>query len=275
MKSLAPVRPAGYRFSPESIVQVRTKLGLSQGNMAAELGIPANTLSRWENGTTTPDADSLAAIYSLAVSKGVTPQFFQRRPNAMQKQTRDSLFVFWDFQNLPVSAEEVLQRDKWIRDELDRRCTTVTHKVFKVFARSMSFAPFLHDEAIELLDNAGWRIWEDSEDLDEDIIQQCRSDCGQDPEGTILVLVTRDGDYRELIDDMRNKGVRVYLMAPQDAGRKLVSAVGEKRWIKWTQVQSRGFNRLAGTKSGGLPNLGKPAAVQTLLPRRTILPRTP
>ena len=264
---MAPVRPAGYRFSPESIAQVRTKLGLSQTNMAAALGIPPNTLSRWENGTTTPDADSLAAIYSLAVSKGVTPQFFQRRPNAMQKQARDSLFVFWDFQNLPVSAGEVLQRDKWIRDELDRRCTTVTHKVFKAFARSMSFALFMPDGAIELLDNAGWRIWKDSEDLDEDIIQQCRSDCGQDPEGTILVLATRTGNYRELIDDMRSKGVRVYLMAPQDVSRKLVSAVGEKRWIKWTQVQPRGLNRLARTKSDGLSNLGEPAALRTLLPR--------
>ena len=76
---MAPVKPGRFKFDPGSIVQVRKHLGLSQKKLAALLGVPANTLSRWETGATTPDADSLAAIYSVAAQHGMSAQLFHRR----------------------------------------------------------------------------------------------------------------------------------------------------------------------------------------------------
>ena len=55
---------------------MRQTLGLSQSAMAAMLDLPKNTVSRWERGETTPDAESLAAVYSLGMEKGVAPNFF-------------------------------------------------------------------------------------------------------------------------------------------------------------------------------------------------------
>ena len=79
---MAPVKPGRFKFDPGSIAQVRNRLGLSQKKLAALLGIPPNTLSRWETGATTPDADSLAAIYSVAAKHGMSTQFFRKRKKA-------------------------------------------------------------------------------------------------------------------------------------------------------------------------------------------------
>ena len=69
--------------------------------------------------------------------------------------------------------------------------------------------------------------------MDEELIDQARSDAGQDPKATILVLITRDEQFIDLIDEMHKKGVRVYLIAPRDADDDLIEEVGRKRWIEW------------------------------------------
>ena len=70
------MRP-NYRFSPNSLIGLRRTLAITQAEMASRLGVPANTVSRWETGATVPDADSLAAIYSVAMEHQVQPNFFQ------------------------------------------------------------------------------------------------------------------------------------------------------------------------------------------------------
>ena len=81
-----PVNPDDfeYRFSPESLVEIRERLGLSQAKLAERLKVPVNTLSRWERSDTTPDANALAAIHSIAVKGGLKPEFFQRSTNRAQ-----------------------------------------------------------------------------------------------------------------------------------------------------------------------------------------------
>ena len=81
-----PVNPNDfeYRFSPESLVEIRERLGLSQAKLAERLKVPVNTLSRWERSDTTPDANALAAIHSIAVKGGLKPEFFQRSTNMAQ-----------------------------------------------------------------------------------------------------------------------------------------------------------------------------------------------
>jgi transcriptional regulator with XRE-family HTH domain len=77
---MAPIKQGLYEFKKDTLIEIRKELGVSQGKMAELLGVPANTLSRWETGATIPDAGSLASIYSLARDHGIdTPSFFGMR----------------------------------------------------------------------------------------------------------------------------------------------------------------------------------------------------
>ena len=106
---MAPVKAGKYEFRPDSLVKIREKLGIKQLKMAEMLGVPANTVSRWETGATSPDAESLAAIYSAAMDRGITPDFFQRRrPAARQAKAPSRLLVMWDFQKLGGTSEQVI-----------------------------------------------------------------------------------------------------------------------------------------------------------------------
>lgn len=226
---MAPVKQKQYRFSPESIVELRKKLGLSQAGLARALGVPSNTVSRWENDATTPDAASLAAIHSVAMERGITPSFFKKRKKQPMKRTR--LLVVWDFPNLAAHVQHVPDIDTWLRAECDKRFPATNQRTFKAFVGATSgFGQF--DPADTLLDR-GWKVWEEEEDedLDETIIDHCKSDCGQDPLSTTLVLVTRDGEYAEMIEELKGQGVRVYLIG-FGCSQELATAVGEKRLIE-------------------------------------------
>ena len=103
-----PVNPGDfeYRFSPSSLLEIREQLGLSQTNLAERLGLPVNTISRWERSETTPDANALAAIYSIAIKDGAEPGFFQRSmnmtQNPRQRVTSDCLEIIKGTKGKPV-----------------------------------------------------------------------------------------------------------------------------------------------------------------------------
>ena len=150
---MAPVKPGRFEFDPGSIAQVRTRLGLNQKKLAALLSVPANTLSRWETGATTPDADSLAAIYSVAAQHGMSAQFFRRRGKmAKASKSRTRLLVFWDFQTLPMSASYVRKADEAIRQELGARFPAVSDSSFKAFSYPSD------SQATDELLGLGWRV---------------------------------------------------------------------------------------------------------------------
>jgi hypothetical protein len=89
--------------------------------------------------------------------------------------------------------------------------------------------------AEDRLENEGFRAWDDHGDIDDNLIAQCRSDCGRDPEVTVLVLVAGDGDYSDLVEEMAGKGVDVYVWAPEEAGDNLRDAVDADHWIPWKE----------------------------------------
>ena len=225
---MAPIKAGKYEYRPETLAGLRAQLSLKQAKMAELLGIPANTLSRWETGATTPDAEALASIYSLAMERGVTPNFFKRRrPDSKPSTGRSTLLVMWDFQNLGVSARQVASLNSTIRAELNGRFSSASHRLFKAFARPDQ------SSASDALQQIGWRVWEDDVDIDEEIIAQAKSDCGQDPSDTILVLIAQDGDYVELIKELRDHKVEVYLVTRQQGfSQRLAQAVPKKRWMK-------------------------------------------
>ncbi len=59
------------REIPEVLRQLRTKLGLTQDDLAARLGVAFTTLNRWENGRTTPRGKAMQAISELVTDVGL------------------------------------------------------------------------------------------------------------------------------------------------------------------------------------------------------------
>lgn len=227
---MAPAKQQNYRFSPQSIVELRKRLGLSQAALARSIGVPPNTLSRWEIGATTPDASSLAAIHSVAMESGITPSFFRKRKGKKQTAKRTRLLVVWDFENLTALEHYVPNIDAWVREECDKRFPKTTQRTFKAFVRASRWNLAIGNMT-EKLDDLGWEVWEESDEVDEEIIHHSKSDCGHEPLRTILVLMTRDGDYVEMIGELKAKGVIVYLLGVE-FGQDLVTTVGKKRLIE-------------------------------------------
>lgn len=221
---MTPLKPGRFTFNPNSIKEVRDKLNLSQEQLAQKMGVAKTAVSRWEQGKVKPDAESLAAIYSVAMENRFEPKFF-KESESNSRQGRSRLIVAWDFQNLSLMWNEIPEKSEWIKKELTRRFPTTNYALYKVFA-----SPF-HSAATNVLSKTGWRVQEYSHDIDEELDSQSWSDCNQVPKDTIFVLITRDGDFTDLIEDLRNKGVRVYLMAPDNSNQNLIKAVGEKRRI--------------------------------------------
>lgn len=227
---MVPTRGGRYEYRPDSIVALRKQLGHTQAQMAKQLGIPANTLSRWETGATTPDAESLAALYSLGAARGAPPQFFRRRQLAPKpRKGRSRLVVMWDLQNAAVAARRAAERDSAIRGELDRRFSGSSHRLFKVYSTPSQ------ERVTDVLADRGWRVWEDDTDMDGELIVQARSDCGHEPEDTTFVLIANDGDYRDLIGDLKKQGVAVHVLAlGQSHSKRFAGAVGKEGLINVT-----------------------------------------
>ena len=113
-----PVKPGDfeYQFAPGSLLETRERLGLSQAKLAERLDVPVNTISRWERSQTTPDANALAAIFSIAASDGLAPEFFQRRPNMAQNPRQrveaDCLEIIKGTKGKPVKTADLGQSFK-------------------------------------------------------------------------------------------------------------------------------------------------------------------
>ena len=144
----------------------------------------------------------------------------------MTSGRRNRRMVALDFQNLGVAAGDVKVMDTRIMNEIGRVAPSTNHEVFRAYCRPDQQA------AITELERLHWRIQSNRADLDGSIIQQCRSYCGQDPDATVLLICSKDGDFVDLVEEMRDWGVLVYVMGPSDASRRLVQAAGSG-WIRW------------------------------------------
>ena len=240
---MVPLRQGDYVFRRQSIPELRQKLGISQAQMAERLGVPKNTVSRWEreNEPTTPDADFLAAIYSLGKEKGITPEFFaprkQRAAPIKQEpaQVRDYAIVYWDFASVTpantyyveAQASGVDLCDRFIRNEARKRAPKATRYLFKAFSHTR------HATMTDRLSD--WRIWEDDVDWTDRISKDVHSDTGQNPQASVVFLATANTNFVSLIRGLRSMHVMVYLVAPAGVSTQLVEAVGKRRWIRMPQ----------------------------------------
>ena len=202
---MAPVKAGKYEYRPASLVHLRKKVGYTQTQMAKILGVPSNTLSRWETGTTTPDAESLAAIYSVGVQNGATPNFFHKRKSVPKTpKTRTRLVVMWDLRRYMALPAKAGHDAQMIRQTVRNACPKASSLLYKAFVPS--HLPLVAD-AIQSL---GWRVWDpDAEDIHDEIVRHARSDGGQEPQITTLILITQVGGFEEIIQELSESNVDV------------------------------------------------------------------
>lgn len=218
---MTPIKQGRYEYRPSSLIHLRQRLSLKQKKMAELLEVPANTLSRWENGATTPDAESLAAIYSLAKEHGVTAEFFQPRKSQRKTQKQGTrLLVMWDLNGMAFPLLQLEELDIWIKDLKQTRFGTPTREWFKVFAN-----PSQSSET-DKLSGLNWDVWEYAKDIEKELISQAKSDCGQAPEETVFVLIGRNDTYADLLKELMEWGVDACLIeSNNDYGMGLINKV--------------------------------------------------
>ncbi|MDE2765589.1 MAG: helix-turn-helix transcriptional regulator [Chloroflexota bacterium] len=223
---MVPVTPGAFVFDPGALVKVRSALGLSQAQMAARLGVPQNTVSRWETGTTTPDAHSLAAFYSVAQEEELVVNLFVKNKKQKKTPLPTRVVCYLDLATLGLQAYEAELVHSYVRKVIEQHVPTATGLVLKVFPALGR--PYVTSAFVDL----GWREQRSREEM----LNQARSDIGQPTHTTIAVLITADDGVVGLIEDLRDNGKKVYALTPLygplgNQIARLSHAVGEKRHL--------------------------------------------
>ena len=175
------------------------------------------------------------------------PEFFKNTGN---KGGRSRLIVSWDYQNWSPKANDLKETSGLIKQTLADRFSSATYHLYKLFTsdtpanKSSSLEEWLSSmnfvtgqlstanmQNNMVLDKLGWRVYKYPQNIDDELDAQSYGDCLQHPEDTIFVLISRDGDFADLLHDLRQKGVSMYVITPENSSQKLIEAVGEKRWI--------------------------------------------
>jgi transcriptional regulator with XRE-family HTH domain len=239
---MSPPKSGDYEFKEEVLTAIRKRIGLSQGKMAELLGVPPNTLSRWENGVTFPDANSLASIFSVAKKYSITPEYFGLR--GIKTETRPlryRLIVLWDFQTFGTLQGWVKEADAKISEILKHRFSELNDQIFKAF---------IHSEqrlAGKELEKLGWNVREGRYEILSDIINSAKSLSGQDAEGTVLVLISNDNSLFSLIEELKSWGVLVYVLYNQPYNNRLLDGAGDKFGIQWSPMMAENSKRATGS----------------------------
>jgi len=229
--TMTPVKPElfEYEFQPEVITKTRNRLGLSQAKLAELLDLPVNTLSRWESGTTVPDANSLAAIYSIAKQKNIPPQFFIHRITTTQtKQQRTKLRFAWDYQNLGLEAKYIEFEWKYMIRYLKLfHPSSCASQILRAY-----ISPNQH-VAGEVLGKLKFDIYERFFDADSQLARDSIEDCRKNPKKWTYILVANDGDYAQMLKELQASGVDTYLWASDECSERLRNSVKNDHFIHW------------------------------------------
>ena len=135
--------------------------------------------------------------------------------------------VYWDAQNLAPAVADVERYDSFIRNAVQQR-------VFPQWERPLfkAWVSQPNGGAAKKLQELHWRVSRFGKNCDEAICRESPADAGEKPQQSAVFLITRDGDYVDLIHKLQGWQVAVYLIAPNDASDDLVNAVGSANWIR-------------------------------------------
>ena len=227
---MAPIRPEDYEyiFDHARLKAIRDKMGLSQAKVAEMLDVPVNTLSRWENGVTSPDAKSLAAIYSIAKQQGIGAEFFKRRTQQKTKAGKTKLLLAWDFQNESLKADDLEEEWDTMLDYIDLLFPGT--KAFRVFRAYTSPHQY---EAKSVLQSLDFEVSEGIFDADSQLIKDTVEDCTTNPKKWIFILASDDGNYVQMLKYLKETGVEVYIWGSDECSNSLQDAVDDEHFIPW------------------------------------------
>ncbi len=226
---MAPIRPDhhDFAFKPETLDALRKRLELTQAALAEHLDVPVNTVSRWETGATTPDANALAAIFSVAKERGVTPQFFKRRATLKQKQPTQLLFA-WDFQNRGLDASDVEEEWPPMRKYLD-----LLFPKTRSSRRYLAYTSPHQYGAAQELEHQGFQVFTGFFDADAQLIRDVKAACQSRPSKTVVFLVTDDGNFGNLLLELKQMGVEAYVWGTDECSERLRKALGDGNFVHW------------------------------------------
>ena len=249
---MAPVKPEDFDFvfQPDRLKTLRESLNLTQADMAALLNMPVNTVSRWERGSNLPDANSLAAIYSIAQEQGITPEFFVKRPSLSNSRgERETLVFHWDFQNLGLDSRYI--EGEWYYMERYMRM------LFPASDESVRIAYTPGFGGVQMnLNNIGFRVSHSIQNADSQIVSEGRRIFGLSetsgylyldssgssrleyeesfyPEHSTYTLISNDGDYSDYLAELQQAGVETFVWGTDQCSRRLWTAVGDDHFIPW------------------------------------------
>ena len=262
---MVPVKPEDfdYIFQPSRLKTLREKLGLTQSEMAVLLDMPVNTLSRWERGSNSPDANALAAIYSIAHERGVSPQFFVRRPSPVSvRMKRETLVFQWDFQNRAVDSRYVSEEWSYMELYMKMLFPKIDKSIKVAYTSDWNSHPQLQDSGFKV--NSSWH------NADSQIISEGRSifDISDNsgtvasiipailsgnysgtilgassrtlspgesfnPKQSVYTLISNDGDYTDFLKELRQAGVETFIWGTDECNERLIKIVGQDHFLPW------------------------------------------
>lgn len=216
-----------YRFDPQSIAKMRTRLGIKQATMAVQLGVKKNVLSEWETGKAEPSLANLAAIYSIGVEHDHLPKFFtlvkKQQPEAQSASVRTTAFVYWDGQNVAPSKKGERVWEGFINEEVRERFPGA-------LVHSNAFISPNQEKSFSQAE--GWDIKKSRQNQDETIIRQILKNTQESPESKVVFLVALDGGYLNVIKEVQERGVAVYLITVlRRVSRRLLKAISGENVI--------------------------------------------
>ena len=251
--AVAPIRPEDHAFvfQASGLVDLRRKLDLNQAELAESLDVPVNTLSRWERGSNVPDANALAALFSIAKERGLKPEFFKQRVGTIvNRDVRKTLVVQWDLQNISLEADDVehLIPDIWkyfrlVFPNLEARHGVVygsgmdgglqqTLRKWNVAVRNTVYnadGQLIREgeQIFKLGQNniASSPLWQSI-----DIVPR-QSEI--DPTRAVYVLLSNDGDYADFLRRIKEAGAEVFVCGHSNCSQRLVRAVGSDHFMPW------------------------------------------
>ena len=91
-----------YAFG-QAMLMLRTRIGLTQADLGKLLGVSRKTVSRWEVGSSYPNADHLQTMLAFAVSQHVFPAGHEE----------EEIKAFWR-----TAHQKVLLDERWLQEVL-------------------------------------------------------------------------------------------------------------------------------------------------------------
>ncbi len=259
---MAPIRPEDHAFVFQAtvLVEIRRELSLSQAQLAELLDIPVNTLSRWERGSNIPDANALAALFSVAKERGVTPEFFKERSRAiMRRHSRKTLVVQWDYQNIAVNTNAIGRFISEVREYMRLLFPTLEDSTATAY-----ISGWMNWDVSNALKRAGCEGKSDYYNADRQLIQDAETafklpqnqsssvvlipfhttdptrgfllaaDRQEiDPVEAVYVLISNDSDYADLLGRLKKAGAEVFVCGYTYCSERLIKTVGADHFIPW------------------------------------------